>query len=311
MQRLTRLRDRVLPTVAIQTLVAVTIYAENALDPYSRYWRIYKNGAVVKQITAHSGYTWSLNLEAGTYEFGVSQAGGPAYGTYSGTINGMPFSGVDIDHNVAFTVGAPPPPPPSEAVLSVSPTTVAPRGSYTFTVSGFIDGRGYVYLDFLSGPPEVGPYPRAVYRFPAAASGSYTTNAPSVEGTYVARARQGTLLSNTATFTVTAAAPPPPGADGKIIEIKVHNAAKNLWFTWADGAWDSPPAVTPGRYLFIWFYVENRGTAGNLTLTIKDDTGATLATKTEYTYAGSKCWCATDIIYMPDRSYGIDWVATP
>lgn len=95
-------------------MVVVVIYAENALDPYSRFWTIWKNGAVVAEIVASSGYTWTISLEDGTYEFGIS-----CYvGTYSGTIDGMPFSGVDIDHTVAFTVGVPSP-PPGEAEASI------------------------------------------------------------------------------------------------------------------------------------------------------------------------------------------------
>ncbi|MBA7710068.1 hypothetical protein ES703_118997 [subsurface metagenome] len=213
MQRLTRLRDRRLPTVAIQTLITVTIYAENALDPYSRYWTIWKKKSVVKQITAHSGYTWSLNLEAGTYKFGVSQAGGPAYGTYSGTINGMSFSGVDHFHTVAFTVGA--------------------------------------------APPPAEPY-------------------------------------------------------GKIVAIRVQDIETGEWFNYDNGVWDKTPKVTVGSNLYIAAWAINEGDAfGTLTLQIKDDTGAVLATKSPGVGPGVSFGVETGTINMPNRVYDIDCPVDP
>ncbi len=107
-------------------MVSVKIYAVNSLDPYSRYWTIYKNGATVKRIVASSGYTWNTDLESGVYEFDVSQVGGATYGTYSGTINGVSFSGVDGFNSVQFTVGAPPPPPgPSGNVVAIRVQDIA------------------------------------------------------------------------------------------------------------------------------------------------------------------------------------------
>ncbi|TSA55549.1 hypothetical protein D4R42_05395 [bacterium] len=196
-------------------MVAVAIYAVNSLDPYSRYWTIYKNGAVVAQIVASSGYTWTVNLPDGTYEFDVSQIGGSAYGTYSGTINGVSFSGVDYYHAVAFTVGAPPPPPP------------------------------------------------------------------------------------------------PAEAYGKIVAIRVQDIARNLWFNYDNGMWDKTPEVTAGANLYIAAYVGNVGDAGNLTLRIIDDTGATLATKTEYVVAGGVFGDETGTKQMPNRSYGISIPVDP
>jgi hypothetical protein len=213
MQRLTRLRDRRLPTVAIQTLITVTIYAENALDPYSRYWTIWKKKSVVKQITAHSGYTWSLNLEAGTYKFGVSQAGGPAYGTYSGTINGMSFSGVDHFHTVAFTVGA---------------------------------------------------------------------------------------------------APPPAEPSGLIYAVRVRNLDTHEWFEWDNGVWGTrTPEVAVGPNLYIAAYAFNESGAGYLKIRIRDDTGAVLASKTEYVAAGGYIGIETGTINMPNRVYDIDCPVDP
>jgi hypothetical protein len=68
----------------------------------------YEDYPLTKRIGTRSGDTWVIDLPIGTYRFSVSQTGGPAYGTYSGTINGVPFSGVDYYHPVQFTVsGAP------------------------------------------------------------------------------------------------------------------------------------------------------------------------------------------------------------
>ncbi len=115
--------------------MVVKIYAVNPSDPYSRYWTIWKNGTEVKQIIARSGYTWNLDLEAGAYEFGVSQVGGAAYGTYSGTINGISFSGVDGTHNVQFTVGTAPPNGDGGIKVSVSNLNPTPGETVRFTGS--------------------------------------------------------------------------------------------------------------------------------------------------------------------------------
>jgi hypothetical protein len=93
--------------------------------------------------------------------------------------------------------------------LSIQPTVVDPNDSLIFTLSGFVEGGDGIYIDFLSGPDEFGPYPTSPYRFPGA-NGSYTTAAPWCKGTYVARARQETLLSNEVTFNVGAPPSPPP-----------------------------------------------------------------------------------------------------
>lgn len=195
--------------------------------------------------------------------------------------------------------------------LSISPTTVEPNGSITFTVSGFIEGGDYIILDYLSGPPVAIPYPFPAFQFPAA-NGSYGTNAPSVEGTYVVRARQGTLLSNEATFTVTAAAPPPPPeANGKILGIVVQDYATDAVFFYSDGAWDRQPIVTPGHNLYLGATAVNQGDAGNLTLIIKDDTGAVLASETEYVATGGGLAANVHRTNMPNRSYSIEIKVTP
>lgn len=99
---------------------------------------------------------------------------------------------------------------------------------------------------------------------------------------------------------------------GIITGIRVQDVALSKWFNWSTGAWDVAPIVTPGAgKLYIAFWAVNQGLAGNLTLTIKDDTGAILVTKTAsapYGGAGVGIEWTGD---MPSRSYAITLTVTP
>jgi len=115
----TRTGTGTIPAVVELTLVGeqppplgnVTIYAVDPDDPYLRDWNIYTAfpGTKIQTTNKASGNTWVTELPSGTYYFNVGQSGGAAYGTYSGTINGISFSGVDVNHAVQFTVGEVPP----------------------------------------------------------------------------------------------------------------------------------------------------------------------------------------------------------
>lgn len=93
--------------VSLLSPATVVITASDPNDPYNRDWNIYTSFPGTPILTAiHSSEdTWAVDLAPGTYYFNVGQTGGPAYGTYSGTINGVPFSGVDASHAAQFTVG--------------------------------------------------------------------------------------------------------------------------------------------------------------------------------------------------------------
>lgn len=117
--------------------------------------------------------------------------------------------------------------------------------------------------------------------------------------------------SETMTFTVT----PLLGVTSGIISgVRVQDVALGKWFNWdRPGPFvPSAPIVTPGAgNLYIALWAVNQGTPGNLTLTITDDTGAVLATKTysaEYGGGGVGLeWTGA----MPGRNYGITLTVTP
>lgn len=86
------------------------------------------------------------------------------------------------------------------------------------------------------------------------------------------------------TLVLPATAPPPiQTPNGVITAIRVHDVARNLWFSWDAGqGWDNAggggnnapvgqsPVVTPGQNnLYIAFYAVNRGILGNIDLTIE------------------------------------------
>jgi len=97
--------------------------------------------------------------------------------------------------------------------LSVTPSTVEPKGAIKISWRGFRDGY-WIWIRFLSGPPEFPPpgkeYPFDVYRVGNTADGSVNTRAPWKDGTYTWQAWQEVtgLKSNIVTVTVVA---PPPG----------------------------------------------------------------------------------------------------
>lgn len=117
---------------------------------------------------------------------------------------------------------------------------------------------------------------------------------------------------------------------GKIGSIRVQDIARNMWYEWdiSDRRWYerydleetrtpvSGPRVTPGSNLYIGLWVINQGQDGNLTLTIIDDAGVTLAVQT--------FWCPywnnninigvgieTGTKTMPSRPYGITVGVSP
>ena len=109
-------------STVLATSYAVTIHATDPYDYYVRDWNIfaidpsgtYTGGGVWSAgsplITSyhHSGDTWSLNLNDGTYYLVIGQSGGTSYGTYYGeiSINGtsINFTGADVNHAIQFTV---------------------------------------------------------------------------------------------------------------------------------------------------------------------------------------------------------------
>lgn len=106
-------------------MVTVTITASNPVDPYLRDWNIYTSSQTppIQTINLTSGNTWTTQLEPGSYLFSIGQSGGPTYGTYSGIINDVAFSGVDANHAVPFTVSGAPPPGSNGGTPSIPTTT--------------------------------------------------------------------------------------------------------------------------------------------------------------------------------------------
>jgi len=100
--------------------------------------------------------------------------------------------------------------------LSVSPSTVEPKGAIKISWSGFRDGY-WIYVRFLSGPPEFLPpgeeYPVDVFRVGNTASGSLNTIAPWKDGTYTWQAWQEATGLKSNIVTVTVVAPPPPAPE--------------------------------------------------------------------------------------------------
>ena len=116
-------------------------------------------------------------------------------------------------------------------------------------------------------------------------------------------------VSNTVTTTVSATGP----TEGIIQAIRIQDVPRQIWYSWDKGIGWSPraPVITPGVGAFYAaFYGVNNGAAGNITITIKDDQGITLSSKTESIAAGA----GIGVEYtgtMPDRYYGITLVASP
>lgn len=120
-------------------------------------------------------------------------------------------------------------------------------------------------------------------------------------------------LSDSKSFTIAVAAPFAicTAAVVKDLAAGTEYTCVLTTMTWSPSA----PQVRPGAAnLYILFQVRNIAGAGNLTLTIKDDTGATL--KTETKMAGSvgsaQQFVTTEVtVDMPDRNYGITVSVTP
>ena len=94
--------------------------------------------------------------------------------------------------------------------------------------------------------------------------------------------------------------------NGYIEAIRVQDIERGLDFDYdrATG-WTGTPEVTVGNNLYISAYAINGGDGGVMQLTIKDDTQAYLAAKSEYVAAGGGLGDETGTINMPDRNYGI------
>jgi hypothetical protein len=108
------------PTITGPTNITIT--ASDPYDPYLRYWGLMFDGPM-PPIVSWEGYVgadvnevhvsgdtmnvqWTLSAGTHYLIFGVTQTGGPSYGTYSGTItingNTYSFSGVDNTHTVTI-----------------------------------------------------------------------------------------------------------------------------------------------------------------------------------------------------------------
>jgi len=128
---------------------------------------------------------------------------------------------------------------------------------------------------------------------------------------YAGKPLEISIKSETYSFTV---APLLGATAGIISAIRVQDVKLDKWFNWDRPGPFSPsaPIITPGAgNLYIAFWAVNQGLAGNLTLTIKDDTGTVLATKTASApYGGAGVgieWTGE----MPGRNYGITLTVTP
>lgn len=104
-------------------------------------------------------------------------------------------------------------------------------------------------------------------------------------------------------------------ASGIISGIRVQDIPRNIWYNWdRPGPWSpSEPNVTVGsKTLYIAFWAVNQGNVtGTLTLTVKDDTGATLATKSVSCAPGAGVGIEAPNLDMPNRTYGITLSVTP
>ncbi len=84
---------------------------------------------------------------------------------------------------------------------------------------------------------------------------------------------------------VTFAVSPATVTSGKITAIRVQDISRNIWYNWDDPGrtWSSTPSVVPGtNNLYVSFYVTNTGvgSSGSLSLSLKNQDGTSLATKT-------------------------------
>lgn len=138
-------------------------------------------------------------------------------------------------------------------------------------------------------------------------------NRPVLNELYKRVAERKALLSpsETRTFTIT---PPAAATFGVISAIRVQDIATGEWYNWdAPGPFTpSLPIVTVGSgTLYIAFWVINQGDTGDLTLTIKDDDGNVLETKTVSCARGAGVGLEAPDLDMPNRPYGITVTVTP
>jgi hypothetical protein len=117
---------------------------------------------------------------------------------------------------------------------------------------------------------------------------------------------------------------------GSINGIRIQDVARQIWYSWdknstyPNGSWDNAggtagnapvgqtPLITPGNgNLLISFNAVNNGSVtGNLTLTIKDGAGNTLANQTIQTPAGGNAGLSVTV-NMPATAYSITFSVTP
>ncbi len=118
------------------------------------------------------------------------------------------------------------------------------------------------------------------------------------------------LQSETRSFSI---APKLDATFGVVSAIRVQDIIAQKWFNWDRPGPFTPsePVVTPGSgNLYIAAWAVNQGQEGHIKITMKDDAGATLASKTiSVPYSEG-----VGIEYtgdMPGRSYGITISVTP
>ncbi len=186
------------------------------------------------------------------------------------------------------------PPPPQEYTLTISSTTggtTNPSGSRSYPEGTTVAVRAY-------------PYSGYVFSYWRLNGITYTSNPINVQ--------MNSNASLEAIFSVAPPPPPPPEPSGILQAIRVQDVSTGKWYTWdRPGPFTPTPVCTPGvNNLYIAVWVVNQGGNGNLTLTLKDDTGQTLASKTAYVASGVGIgveWTGD----KPVRNYAITIKATP
>ena len=157
--------------------LTVDIKASDSSDPVTRFWQVWFDKSPGNYLGGGQydippdyenvfiqGALWEFlgSVPAGTHTvvFGVTQSGGPSFGTYSGTIsikdqNGVvllnkSFSGVDVSHQVSntFTAGqsAPPPSPISPVPPTIPPTAPAPGAATVLSNPSFCFTKGRISM---------------------------------------------------------------------------------------------------------------------------------------------------------------------
>ncbi len=117
--------------------------------------------------------------------------------------------------------------------------------------------------------------------------------------------------SETMTFTIATALGVTAGV---ISAIRVQDISTGKWYNWdRPGPFTPTPVCTPGvNNLYIAVWAVNNGVAGNVTIKVTDDTGATLGTKTQnIPFGGSGFGLEMPNLTMPARNYSITIKVTP